>query len=291
MTAPFRIGLCQMYVKPGECPTNLRRARQLIERAAAGGAQVVVLPEAMDCGWTHPLARLFAARIPQGWVYQWLAGAAREFGVYLCSGLIEREGDENDPRLGADEELYRSARLYNAAVLIDPDGELLLHHRKLNELDIAHDLYAQGDRLAVARTPLATFGLMVCADGFAAGHVVGRTLGLMGADVILSPSAWAVPADHDNAKTPYGQEWRDCYVPVAREYDLWVVGVSNVGPITAGPWEGRRCIGCSLVIGPGGREVLQGPYGEEAESVLLLDIEPHERRFRGSSWNPSAGVQ
>jgi len=34
-------------------------------------------------------------------------------------------------------------------VPIGPDGNLLLHHRKLNELDIAHDLYALGDRLQV----------------------------------------------------------------------------------------------------------------------------------------------
>jgi predicted amidohydrolase len=125
---------------------------------------------------------------------------------------------------------------------------------------------------------------MICADGFATGHVVSRTLALMGADVILSPSAWAVPADHDNVKTPYGQEWRDCYTPVAREHGLWVVGVSNVGPITSGPWAGRRCIGCSLVVGPGGREVLQAPYGEDAEALLLVDVAPHARNVRGSSW-------
>lgn len=59
-----------------------------------------------------------------------------------------------------------------------------------------------------ARTALATFGLMVCADAFAAGQIVSRTLALMSADVIVSPSAWAVPAGHDNARTPYGQDGR-----------------------------------------------------------------------------------
>ena len=146
-------------------------------------------------------------------------------------------------------------------------------------------MYAQGDRLGVARTPLATFGLMICADGFApAGQLISRTLATMGADVILSPSAWAVPADHDNAREPYGKVWRDCYVPVARDFDLWMVGVSNVGPITAGPWSGRKCIGCSLVIAPGGREVLQGPYGEDAKQLLIVDVQPRPRGVRGSRW-------
>ena len=65
---------------------------------------------------------------------------------------------------------------------------------------------------------------------------------------------------------------------------LWVAGVSNVGPVSAGPWAGRRCIGCSLVIGPDGREVLKGPYGQDAETVLYVDVTPHRRAARGSSW-------
>jgi len=268
MSDALRLGLVQMYVEPGDKRANLARAKEMIARAASGGAQVVVLPEAMDCGWTHPSARTLASAVPGGDTFELLSGAARSHRVSVCSGLIERHDE----------------RLYNAAVLIDPAGNLLLHHRKLNELDIAHDLYAQGDRLGVAHTPLATFGVMVCADGFATGHVVSRTLGLMGADVILSPSAWAVAADHDNVRSPYGEVWRDCYMPVAKEFGLWIVGVSNVGPITAGPWAGRKCIGCSLVVGPQGNEVLQGPYGEDAEAVLFVDVSPHDRGVRGSTW-------
>lgn len=284
----FRVALIQMYVKPGDLPTNLRRAGKLIARAAEGGADVVVLPEAMDCGWTHPLGRFFAARVPGGGTVRWLQDAAWDHRVYVCSGLVEREGDEHDPRL-EDPEFRAASTLYNAAVLVGPDGRLLLHHRKINELDIAHDMYAPGDRVGVARTPLATFGLMICADGFAPGHAVSRTLGLMGADVILSPSAWAVPADHDDRTTPYGQVWRDCYVPVAKEFGLWLIGVSNVGPIPAGPWEGRRCIGCSMVVAPDGEVVLRGPYGEAAEDVLYVDVEPHRRDLRGSSWQDLPG--
>lgn len=180
---------------------------------------MVVLPEAMDCGWTHPSAQHYAGMIPGGETCNALVQAARVNEAYLCSGLIERAG----------------SRLFNAAILIDPHGRILLHHRKLNELDIAHDLYEQGDRLAVVQTPLATFGLMICADAFAEGLVVSRTLGLMGADVILSPCACAVPADHNNQHEPYGQLWRDSYDPVANEYGLWIAGVSNVDQIDAGP--------------------------------------------------------
>ena len=114
---------------------------------------------------------------------------------------------------------------------------------------------------------------MICADAFAKGEVISRALGCMGADIILSPCAWAVPADYDDASEPYGQLWRSAYQSVAREYSMWIAGVSSVGPINAGPWQGRNCIGCSLVIDADGREVLQGPYGVGAETTLYVDIE------------------
>jgi len=264
----FKLALVQMRVDGGRPAENLHRAEEFIAQAAKAGAAVVVLPETMDSGWGHTSARDDAGEIPGGETCERLRAAARGHGVYVCAGLVER----------ADK------RLFNAAVFIDPRGEILLHHRKLNELDIAHDLYAQGDRLAVAHTPLGTFGLMICADAFARGQVVSRALGLMGADIILSPCAWAMPADHDNAKEPYGQLWLDNYRPVARDFRVWIVGVSNVGWVSDGAWKDRKCIGCSLVIGPDGKPVLTGPYGEDAETILYVDVKLEPRPARGEAW-------
>jgi predicted amidohydrolase len=150
-----------------------------------------------------------------------------------------------------------------------------------SELEIAHHCYAPGDRLGVADTPLGRIGVMICADAFAPGQVISRTLGLMGAEIILSPCAWAVPPEHDNANEPYGQLWRDSYGPVARDFRMWIAGVSNVGPITSGPWAGRKCIGCSMLVGPDGGVALQGPYGESAETILYAEIELKPRQRVG----------
>ena len=265
----FKTALLQMRVVGGQKQQNLAHAEELIAVAASSGAALAVLPEAMDLGWTHPSSRNEAEPIPDGEPCQRLMQAARHHGLHICAGLTEREGD----------------RVYNAAVIINDRGDLLCRHRKLNELAIGHAHYAQGDRLNVATTELGTLGLMICADGFADDRVISRSLCYMGADVILSPSAWAMPADHDNVTQPYGDTWRDAYIPVAKAFSVWFLGVSNVGAIDAGPWAGRKCIGCSLAIGPDGEEVLQGPYGQDAEAILYVDIEPRERPARGGGWN------
>lgn len=260
--------MIQMAVEGGRPETNLARAENHLAEAARRGAQVALLPETLDAGWTHPEARRLATPIPDGAACRRLCRAARRHRIYVVAGLTERAGDQ----------------VFNTAVLIAPEGSVRLRHRKLNELEIGHACYDQGDRLGVVRTPWGLMGVMICADAFAPGQIVARTLGLMGAGVILSPCAWAVPADHDPTRQPYGALWLENYGPVARDYRLWIAGVSCVGPITAGPWAGRKCIGCSLLVGPKGRPHFQAPYGERAEALEVVEIRPEPRPARGDNW-------
>ena len=265
----INLALGQMLVEGGKLHENLDRAGEMIQRAAAEGCRIVVLPECLDLGWTHPSARQLAEPIPGG-ASDRLAQAARDAGIYVVAGLTERFED----------------RIFNAAVLIAPEGEILLVHRKINILDIAQDLYATGDRLSVAHTPLGTIGVNVCADNFPDSLCLGHALARMGAQVLLSPSAWAVDADHDPVAEPYGELWRGAYAALARLYEMPVVGVSNVGRITAGPWQGRKCIGCSLAIGPSGETFAEAPYGETAEALIAVQVEMTTRRVTGTEIAP-----
>ncbi len=221
---------------------------------------------AMDLGWTDPSARRLAQPIP-GQYSQRLAQSARQTGLFIVAGLVERAGE----------------KLYNAAVLIDPHGRILLVQRKINELEIAHDLYAIGDRLAVAQTELGSLGISICADNFPNSLTIGHTLARMGAQLLLSPSAWAVDADHDNLVEPYGELWRRAYGELGRLYDLPVIGVSNVGWLTDGPWKGRKAIGCSLATNHQGAPLAEGPYGESAEALIVVDVELRQLRATGTN--------
>ncbi len=262
----FKLAMAQMRVVGGALETNLEHAGEMIAEAAAQGAQVVLLPEAMDLGWTHPSALTLAEPVPEGKAASLLA---KKYGIYICSGLTEKDGE----------------KVYNSAVLIDPRGEIIILHRKINELDIGHPYYALGQSLQVVSTDLGTIGLMICADASTGEWEISRTLAYMGADVILSPSAWAVPADHNNLEEPYGRWWKEAYIPVAKDFRIWIAGCSNVGWMTGGPWKGSKTIGCSMVIGPGGTQVLHAPYGVDADTILYVDIKPEPRPGQGTTWH------
>ena len=262
----FHLAMAQMLVEGGAPQANLERAVQMVAKAAERDCAFVVLPECLDLGWTHPSARDLAQPIP-GEHSDKLSFAAQEASVYVAAGLTERCG----------------GRIYSAAVLISPEGEILLKYRKINILDIAQDLYATGDSLAVAETDYGKVGVNICADNFSNSLVLAHSLARMGAQLILSPCAWAMPADHDNTREPYGRIWKDAYSSLATLYNITVVGVSNVGRITGGPWEGRKCIGCSLAVGPGGHIIAQLPYGVNAEELSVIETEIVEPKCTGPS--------
>jgi len=268
----FRLALAQMLVVGGDADQNLARAEAMIAEAADHGADIVLLPEAMDLGWTHPSARARAEGIPAGRPCTRLQAAALRHQVYVCAGLTERDGDA----------------VYNAAVLVDRDGMLCALHRKINELEIAHASYDRGDRLGVVRTEFGVLGIMICADALAEKEAISRSLCAMGAELILSPCSWAVPPSHDPIQTPYGDLWRRAYGPVASQYSVWIAGVSNVGVIAGGPWDGHHCIGSSLLVGGDGREVLNGPCGASAEALLYADVELRGRQTRAIGGRPHA---
>jgi len=265
----YKLAMIQMEVKGGQPELNLTHATERIKEASENGARIAILPEALDFGWCHTSARDHASAIPGGASFETLSRSAKENSIFVCAGIVERDGD----------------RLYNAAVIIDPEGKLLIKHRKLNELSFAHDLYDQGDRLNVVHTELGTLGLLICADANASEYTLSKSLGYMGADIILSPSAWAVPPDHNNETDPYGGTWRNAYEPVCKIFKAWFVGVSNVGTVDEGEWTGWNCIGCSLAFNHKGEEILQGPYGVTADTILYIDVELQKRPARGTNWN------
>jgi predicted amidohydrolase len=264
----LKLAMAQMLVEGGEKQSNLNRAVARIEEAAKNKADIVLLPEAMDLGWTHSAAKTEAEPIPEGSTFKILSDAAKKNNIYVCAGIIEKDG----------------TRTFNAAVLINRKGELILKHRKINELDIAHNLYDQGDRINVCETEFGTIGLLICADASSKDYILPRSMGYLGADLILLPCSWAVKPDYDNNKEPYGGMWHDSFTSVCKEFNLNIASVSNVGKITDGPWKDWNCIGNSIFVGNGGADETVLPYGLNADTIVYKDVKMVPRPGRGTTW-------
>ncbi|PYQ45075.1 MAG: carbon-nitrogen hydrolase family protein [Acidobacteria bacterium] len=265
VSTSVRIGLAQLLVEGGEAARNLDRAAALVAQAAALGCQIVLLPECLDLGWTHPSAMHEAQPIP-GPISERLGALAREFGIFVCGGLTEREGD----------------RTYNTAVLLDPAGALLLKYRKINLLVVEQPYYSVGRSLSVVETALGVVGVNVCADNYADSLAIGHTLARMGSQIILSPSSWTVDYSIGEGEDPYGQKWIAPYTLLARLYDLVMVGTTSVGYIVGGPYEGKKMVGCSLVVNKDG-VLARGRYLEFASDLVTVDVPVPVRPEKGTA--------
>ena len=69
----FKLALCQMKVVGGNRAVNLTHAGDMIAEAARNGADLILLPEAMDLGWTDPSALTEAEPVPEGKTCAFLA--------------------------------------------------------------------------------------------------------------------------------------------------------------------------------------------------------------------------
>ena len=123
----IRVGMGQMTVLGGEIDKNLNLSAQFIKNAAQQQCDLIVLPECLDTGWTHTSAIDLAKPIP-GSTSEILCQAAIDNKIYVVAGITERDNN----------------RIYNAAILIDSDGQILLKHRKINILEQHWPISASG---------------------------------------------------------------------------------------------------------------------------------------------------
>lgn len=140
---------------------NLSQAATLIERAAAAGARLAVLPETFalfDSRGQRPLAEREAGADAR--VRPWLAEQARRHGMWLVAGTV--------PLPAAD------GRSRAACLVLDEGGQEVARYDKIHlfDVDVADAqgsyresaVYEPGSRAVVVDTPWGRLGLAVCYD-------------------------------------------------------------------------------------------------------------------------------
>jgi predicted amidohydrolase len=255
MNKKVRIGLGQLLVEGGEPDRNMERAIKMIEEAANQKCDIILLPETFDFAWTHPSGLVESEPIP-GKYSNTLCEQAAKHNIFICAGLTEKKTDGN----------------YNTALLINRQGEILLKYHKINLLDVEWPFYQIGTTLNVVDTEFGRVGLNICADNYRDSLSIGHTLARMGAQFILSPSSWTVDYSVTEEDDPYHEKWLKPYKTLASLYNMVIIGTTCVGYIVGGPYEGKKSIGCSLLIGPEGL-MAQGKFNEFAGELVIGEFE------------------
>lgn len=255
---------------------TIEMAVGLVHKAAIGGAELVVFPEAFISGYPAWIWRL---RPGSDW------GLSEELHTRLLNSSVDIDNDELSPLCEAaknnnitvvcgmnerDGKLSR-ATLYNTAVVIGNDGSILNRHRKLMPTNPERMVWGFGDGsgLKVVDTPVGKVGTLLCWENYM--PLARYALYSQGVEVYVAPT-------YDS-----GQGWIGTMQHIAREGQCWVVcsGVALTRDDIPDNFPEKESLypdtedwinaGDSLVVAPGG-EIVAGPMREE-KGLLFAEID------------------
>ena len=225
----------------------LDRALELADDAVAGGAELVLLPEALFPAYYLGGGEGSAASWRKSDPRTVFSGYAAGKGIYLAAGLVlEDEG-----------------ALYNGAMLWGPDGRELLRTFKSNLWHFDGRYVLPGSSFPVADTEFGPVGMMVCADGRI--PEISRILALKGAKLILDlTNLTSTGRNRDTLSNPQLE-----YMLPARaaENGVWIAVADKVG------LEAETVLNCggSRLIDPLGNVVAS--LGSSAEGILVAEAD------------------
>ena len=236
---------------------NLEDADLLTRRAAADGAELVVLPERLDIrGSAADYAA--GAETLEGRAVTWARDTARELGIDIVAGSVaeRREGRE---------------RVANTSVHVGPDGELKAVYRKIHMFDVEvggveyreSEHSEPADEIVVSETAQGLgLGLTICYD--LRFPELYRILALRGARIITIPAAFT--------RVTGEAHWEILLRARAIENQVFVIAPGQ-GRL---PGPDRDSYGNSMIVDPWG-EVLARAGGEGACFVAAdLDLARQE---------------
>lgn len=218
------IAAVQMKPVVGDLEANLNKMTELVTTIAANQrVDIIAFPEMItsgsELGVRYPE---LAQRVP-GMVVNVLSQRASDFGVYVAFGMVTKERVESV--------------LYNSAVLIGPDGDLVEVYNKLHLRGEERMVFREGFKMPVSETEIGTIGVMLGHD--LAYPEVARCMALEGAEVLLTLANW---------EAAEMGAWGTYLRARALENGVFVVGANRVGTDATLHYGGE-----TQIIGPRGQ--------------------------------------
>jgi deaminated glutathione amidase len=244
----MKIGLCQMNTQDKKAK-NLQAAEAAIDKLAAQGADLVVLPEMF-----HFLGpdeeKITNAELIPGPSIDRLQRKAKEKGIFVhCGSILEKNGD----------------KIYNASVVFNRQGERVAFYRKIHlfDVEIPGGIVYKESAVVTSGKDIMTFncegitvGLSICYD--LRFPELYRRLADRGVSLILIPAAFTLMTGKDH--------WEPLIRARAIENVCYVAACGQWGfhPVN------NQCYGHSMVVNPWGMLIAQARDGE---TTVLAELD------------------
>jgi predicted amidohydrolase len=248
---PDRIRVACVQLTSGrDKAANLETAERLVARAAATGADVVVLPEKWNGIGDAETVRALAEPLA-GESVSAMAEWARTHGITLVGGSITeaREGRE---------------KLSNTSLVLDPEGAVVAVYRKIHlfDVEVGGHVYRESEAEEPGAEPVVAevegwpIGLSVCYD--VRFPELYRILALEGAELVTVPAHFTLYTGKDH--------WHVLLRARAVENQLYVAAAAQVG-VTG---TGRPSYGRSVIVDPWGIVLAEAP---DEETVISAELD------------------
>jgi N-carbamoylputrescine amidase len=255
-----KAAVIQMAPEVGHKADNVERSVELASRAAEAGAELIVMPELCNSGYvfqSREEAFELAEEVPGGSTCSAWHEVCREHGCYVVAGIAERAG----------------AALYNAAVVLGPEGHLGTF-RKLHLWNEENLYFEPGNLgLPVFHTRHGRIGTFICYDAWFPENF--RICAVQGADLICVPTNW-VPIPGQAPDQPAMANI--LCMANAHANSVYVLAADRVRSE-----RGQEFLGRSVIVGYTGWPIA-GPASSDQEEILTAEIDVAEAR-RNRSWN------
>ncbi|MBN1310891.1 MAG: carbon-nitrogen hydrolase family protein [Anaerolineae bacterium] len=218
------VATVQMKPELGELENNLVKMSDIVSKIAnQQKVDLILFPELVTSGYELGVKFTNLAQLVPGPTVNLMAQRAQQLGVHIAFGMVAKERVESI--------------LYDAAVLIGPDGEFIGDYRKAHLKGEERMAFREGYRLPVFETQIGNIGMVLGWD--LAFPEVARSLVLDGAELLCVLASW----EKDDI-----EEWKTYLKARAYENAVFVAGSNRVGEDVTLTFGGE-----SMIVGPRGK--------------------------------------
>lgn len=147
MSHKIRVAAIQIDANPSSCEMRLPKIAAQIHAAAATGAQLIVLPELFNIGYTYADSNYEQAEQLDGATVTWMRHLAAQLNVHLAGSLLLRNADD----------------IFNTLLLFAPNGRFW-RYDKIYPWGWERAYFRSGTNITIAHTDLGAVGLLICWD-------------------------------------------------------------------------------------------------------------------------------